>query len=454
MNFIEKSDNIKYELYLTKLNEETVRKISLDQNEPKRMLDHRLKCLKLLESMKLPSWWPDLSWLDIGDLVRYARPTKEYEWYTNDRTVVPEEIKDKFEKLWIPQAERKYLAGAWWQMDSTTVYHKLKQQRESKWVIFEDMSIALTKYPELVKKYFMKCVNEKEHYFACLHGAIWSGWTFIYLPKWVEMNQPLQAYFRMNTYWWWQFEHTLIIVEENAKAEYIEWCSAPKFDKASLHAGLVEIFVNKNASMKYISVENWSKNTYNLNTKRAIVEENGYIQWLGGNMWSFTTMLYPCSVLKWKNSKSDSFGLSISNSGQNQDIWSKVIHIWENTSSQIISKSISKWDGIATYRWLVKILPSAKNSHNLTKCDGLLVDEFSVSKAVPDISVQNDSSIVSHEASAGKINEDFLFYLQSRWISEIQAQSMIVNGFLSDITKKLPLEYAWEFNKLIQMEFE
>jgi len=454
MNYIEQSDNIKYELYLTELNENTVRQISLDQKEPERMLDHRLKCLNLLQRMKLPSRWPDLSGLDLSQIVRYARPTKEYEWYSNDRNTVPDELKDKFEKLGIPQAEREYLAGAGGQMDSSTVYHKLKAKREEKWAIFEDMSVAINKYPELVQKYFMKCVNESEHYFACLHGAIWSGGTFIYIPRWVDLNQPLQAYFRMNTYGGGQFEHTLIIIDDEAKAEYIEWCSAPKFDKASLHAGLVEIFVGKKASMKYISVENRSKNTYNLNTKRAIVDDDSYMQWLGGNMWSCTTMLYPCSILKGKNSKSDSFSIAIANSGQNQDVGSKVIHIGENTSSQVISKSISRWNGISTYRWLVKMLPTALNAHNLTKCDGMLVDVDSVSRAIPDINVMTDTGVVSHEASAGKINEEFLFYIKSRWVTTHQAESMIVNGFLADIVKRLPMEYAWEFNKLIQMEFE
>jgi Fe-S cluster assembly protein SufB len=300
----------------------------------------------------------------------------------------------------------------------------------------------------------MKLVPPTDHKFAALHGAVRSWWTFIYIPKWVKLDEPLQAYFRMNTYAGWQFEHTLIVVDDDAKGNYIEWCSAPKYDKASLHAGLVEIFVWKNSEMKYSSVENRSKNTYNLNTKRALLEENSYMERVNGNMWSCTTMLYPCSILKWDNSKTDMLWVAIANQWQNQDTWSKVIHVWKNTSSKIISKSICKNWWISTYRWIVKINKSADNAVNHTQCDALIFDDKSFSSTVPLISCDNESWIVAHEASAWKVDENLLFYLNSRWLDNQQSISMVVNWFFSSVVKKLPLEYAGEFNKLVDMEIE
>lgn len=451
---LEEQDIIKYELLLTSLSEDTVKRISSDQNEPEWMLKFRLNALKIFNSMPLPTRWPDLSRLDFSKIVYYARPKKEFEWNVNDWNRVDPVVKKKFERLGIPEAEVKYLAGAWWQMDSKNVYHKLKEKREQRWVVFEDMTNALQKYPELVQKYFMKLVGPTTHKFAALHGAVWSGWTFIYIPKWLEVNEPLQAYFRMNTYWWWQFEHTLIVIDDDAKADYIEWCSAPKFDQYSLHAWLVEIFVGKNSRMRYSSVENRSTNTFNLNTKRAVVEENWYMERVSWNLGSCVAMLYPCSVLKWNNSKSEFFGVAVASQDQNQDIWYKALHIWQNTSSRIVSKSISKDWWISTYRWIVDIKASALNSINSTQCDALLLDELSVSSTIPDIHVENDSSIVSHEASAGKIDESELFYLTSRWLEQERATAMIVNWFFSSIVKKLPLEYAWELNKLVDMEMD
>jgi len=367
---------------------------------------------------------------------------------------VPQEIKDKFDKLWIPEAEKKYLAGAWWQMDSVNFYHKIKEKRAKVWVIFEDMPTAIQTHPELVKKYFMKLVPNTDHKFAALHGAVRSWWTFIYIPKWVKADEPLQAYFRMNTYTGGQFEHTLIIVDDDAECSYIEWCSAPKYNKSSIHAWLVEIFVWKNSKMKYASVENRSTNTYNLNTKRALVEENAYMEWVSGNLWSQTTMLYPCSILKWDNSKTELLWIVLASKWQNQDIWSKVIHMGKNTSSNIISKSISKDGWISTYRGLVSISKSAENATNNTQCDAILIDGDSVSITIPNIIDHNGTSSISHEASTWKIDESKLFYLTSRGIELDKATSMIVNGFFSQITKKLPLEYAGELNNLIDMEME
>ena len=451
---LESKDNIQYELYLTGLTEDTVRKISAEQKEPERMLTHRLECLKIFKKMKLPERWPDLSKLNLNAIVYYAKPHQDHTWYANNREDVPKEIKEKFQRLGIPEAEQKYLAGAGGQYDSLNVYHQIKEKRAEKWIIFEDMPQAVIKYPDLVKKYFMKLVTANDHMFAALHGAVRSWGTFIYVPKWVKLTDPLQAYFRMNTYAGGQFEHTMIIIEDEAEWSYIEGCSAPKFDKASLHAGLVEIFVWKNAKMKYSSVENRSTNTYNLNTKRAVIEEHGYMERVNGNLGSCTTMLYPCSVLKWDYSTTDMLGIAVAGQWQHQDTWSKAIHIWKHTSSNIVAKSISKAWGINTYRWLVVISKWADYATNHTQCDALLFDDDSISNTIPKIQSDNETAIVAHEASAWKIDESELFYLMARWLTKDKATTMIVNGFFSSVIKKLPLEYAGELNKLVEMEME
>lgn len=436
------------------INEMVVRQISAENEEPQWMLELRLKALKLFEARSMPTWGPDISWLDLQSIYYFRRP----EGAGNNKSWddVPENIKNTFDKLGIPEAEKKALAWVGAQYDSETVYHSLKKEISEQGVIFDDMSHALKnpEYSEIIKKYFSKSIPLNDHKFSALHYAVWSGWTFLYVPAGVKISEPLQSYFRMNVKKGGQFEHTLIIIEDDAEAHYIEWCSAPKYDENSLHAGGVEIFVGKNAQMRYSSVENWSLDTYNLNTKRAIVEENGYIEWVGWNMGSNTTMLYPCSVLKGDNARADHLGIAFANTGQNQDTGAKVIHIGKNTSSSIVSKSISKGGGISTYRGLVDIKSGALWSVSKIECDALLLDNESGSDTIPDIRVDNTESIVAHEASAGKINEDDLFYLQSRGIGEEEAAAMIVNGFISPIVKELPLEYASEMNVLISMEME
>jgi len=452
---LEWSDDIQYDIHLSGITEETVRAISADQNEPKWMLDLRLKSLEIFFQKQLPSRWPSLEKLNLDDIVYYARAAKGHEGkYASSRDDVDPTIKAKFDKLGIPEAEKKYLAGVGGQMDSENVYHKIKEKRAEKWVIFEDMSTAVTKYPELVKKYFMKLVPAHDHKFAALHGAVRSGGTFIYIPKWLHVTEPLQAYFRMNTYGGGQFEHTLIIIDDDAQGDYIEWCSAPKFDKKSLHAWLVEVYVGKRSKMRYSSVENRSTNTYNLNTKRALIEDDAYMERVNGNLGSCTTMLYPCSILKGNNSKTDMLGIAVAGADQNQDTGSKVIHIGKNTSSTIISKSISKDGGIATYRGIVDIKASAEGAVNSTECDALLLDDRSVSTTLPYINSDCGTATVAHEASAGKVDDTQLFYLMARGLEEEKAMAMIVNGFFSPIVKKLPLEYAGELNKLIEMEME
>lgn len=455
---LEQADDIQYDVYIKWISEESVRAISAQLQEPERMLEHRLASLKKRHEMSYPQWWPDLhgiqTQLEENNIVVYSKPKKWFSGYAKKWEDVDPKIKATFERLGIPEAERAYLAGAGGQYDSEVVYHNIKQRRAEQGVIFEDMSKAVIEHEELVKKYFMRLIPMHDHKFMALHGAVWSGGTFIYVPKWVQVTEPLQAYFRMNTFAWGQFEHTLIIIDDDAKGDYIEWCSAPKFDAKSLHAGCVEVYVWKNAKMRYSSVENWSLNTYNLNTKRAVVDENAYIEWVNGNLGSCTTMLYPCSILKWDNAKADHIGVVVASEGQNQDSGSKVIHIGKNTTSNIVSKSISKDGWISTYRWLVQIAPTAENAVNATNCDALLLDDISRSDTIPYIDVACDTGTVAHEASAWKVDETQLFYMMSRGLDESKAMGMIVNGFISPVIKKLPLEYAAELNKLIEMEME
>ncbi len=450
---LDRSDNIAYSTFSEMgISEQVVRQISLSNNEPEWMLTLRLKSLEIFRSFKKPTWWPSLDKLDLESIYYFAKPDGAGD--TKSWDDVPENIKHTFDRLGIPEAERAKLAGVGAQYDSEVVYHNLKQELQDLGVIFEDMSVALHDHPEVVRKYFMKAIPSADHMFAALHGAVWSGGTFLYIPKGVRIDAPIQAYFRMNVKAWGQFEHTLIIIEDEAEAHYIEGCSAPKYGTASLHAGCVEVYVGKSAKMRYSSVENWSTDTYNLNTKRAIVEESGSIEWVGGNLGSWVTMLYPCSVLKWDNSRAQYFGIAFANAGQETDTWAKVIHIGKNTSSEVISKSLSKNWGIATYRGLVKIARSATGAVSKIDCDGLILDNLSQSNTIPDIQVLTDDAIVAHEASVGKINKDMLFYLMSRGMKEEDAKTMIVRGFVSPLIKELPLEYAAEMNVLIAMEME
>lgn len=435
------------------LSEALIRRISADKKEPEWMLSHRLKSLAAFEKMKLPTFGVDLSDIDFDALIYYAVPS-EMTGYATKWEDVPDDIKKTFERLGIPEAERKVLAGTGAQYDSVNAYHKLKEEWEAKGVIFEDMDIALQKYPELVKQYFMTCVPMHDHKFAALHGAVWSGGTFLYIPVGVKVTAPLQAYFRMNAKSMGQFEHTLIIVESGAEGHYIEGCSAPKYGSTSLHAGCVEIFVKPGAKFRYSSVENWSQDTYNLNTKRAIVEENAIMEWVGGNLGSGKTMLYPCSILKGRGARADHLGVAFANAGQVQDTGAKVMHLAPDTSSSVLSKSISKNGGVNVYRGLLHVAKGATGTKAQVRCDALILDEKSKSETFPTMRIQEDDVSIGHEASVGKISEEQLFYLQARGLSEEEALSMIVNGFIEPIVRALPLEYAVEMNRLIEMEME
>lgn len=433
------------------VNEALVRLISAEKKEPAWMLDLRLKALAQYQSMALPTWGPDLSNLNLDQITYYAKAMEGQAQTWED---VPADIKDTFTKLGIPKAEQKVLAGVGAQYESTVIYHSLKKQFAEQGVLFEDLDVAIREYPELVQPHFMKAMPVNLHKFAALHGAVWSGGTFLYLPAGVKIEQPLQAYFRMNAMGMGQFEHTLIIIEAGAQAHYIEGCSAPRYGVDSLHAGGVEIYVKEGARFRYSSVESWSKDTYNLNTKRAIVEKDAHMEWVGGNFGSSRTMLYPCSILVGEGASADHLGVAFANQGQIQDTGAKVIHVASNTSSNIVMKSISKAGGISVYRGLVEVKPKAENVTVGVQCDALILDDQSVSDTVPVMKIDNASATIAHEASAGKINAEDLFYLRSRGLKEAEASAMIVNGFIEPITKELPLEYSVEMNRLVQLEME
>ena len=434
------------------IDEETVRIISQAKDEPEWMLQKRLKAFQLFQKTPIPTWGPDLKDLDLNKIIYFIDPNAKE---TDSWDEVPDEIKKTFDKLGIPEAEKKALAGVGAQYDGGMVYHNLQQKLKDQGVIFENMDVALKEHEELVKQYFMaSCIPVNDHKFIMLHAAVWSGGTFIYVPKNVKVELPLQAYFRMNGKQGGQFEHTLIIVDEGAELHYIEGCSSPRYQQSSLHAGCVEIFVKKGATMRYTSIENWSRNVYNLNTKRALVNKDAKIIWTNGNMGSARTMLYPCSVLVGENAHSESLGIAFAGSKQDQDTGSKVIHAAANTTSIIKAKSISKDGGISSYRGLVKVMPNAKNTKSQVQCDALLLDAKSVSKTYPYMDIRAPDAVIGHEASVSKVSEEQLFYLQSRGLSEEQATKVIVGGFISPVVKALPLEYAVELNKLIELEVE
>jgi len=433
------------------LDEVLVKRLSAENKEPAWMLAKRLESLKIFQEKPLPSWGPDLSRLNLDKITYYA---KAMEGQAQSWEDVPTDIKNTFDKLGIPQAEQEVLAGVGAQYESTVVYHNLKAEFKRQGVIFEDMDVALKQHPELVEPYFMKAMPNTLHKFAALHGAVWSGGTFLYIPAGVRIKEPLQAYFRMNAKGMGQFEHTLIIVESGAQAHYIEGCSAPRYGVDSLHAGGVEIYVKEGARFRYSSVESWSKDAYNLNTKRAIVEKKAHMEWVGGNFGSNTTMLYPCSILVGEGASADHLGVAFANEGQVQDTGAKVIHVAKDTSSNVVMKSISKGGGKAIYRGLVEIGPQADKAAVSVKCDALILDELSASDTIPVIKINNASATIAHEASAGKINEEDLFYLRSRGLKEAEAAAMLVNGFIEPITKELPLEYSVEMNRMVELEMK
>ena len=429
------------------LTAEIVEKISDEKHDPEWMREFRLKALDTYNRMSLPTWGPSLEGLDMSNIVTYVRPNTEMRGKWSE---VPDDIKNTFERLGIPQAERSSLAGVGAQYDSEVVYHNVKEEVAAQGVIYTDMESALTgPYADMVKEHFMKCVPPTDHKFAALHGAVWSGGSFVYVPKGVQVSIPLQSYFRLNAKGAGQFEHTLIIVDEGASLHFIEGCSAPKYNVANLHAGCVELFVGKNAKLRYSTIENWSKNMYNLNTKRAIVEEGGVMEWVSGSFGSHTSYLYPMTILKGKGSRMEFTGITFAGHGQNLDTGAKVVHTGADTSSYINTKSISKDGGISTFRSAVVINKDAKNSKAAVSCQSLMLDTISRSDTIPAMDVRTPDADVGHEARIGRISDDAVFYLMSRGIPEEEARAMIVSGFADNVSKELPLEYAMEMNNLI-----
>ena len=373
----------------------------------------------------------------------------------NDWKNVPKDIKETFERLGIPQAERKSLAGVGAQYDSELVYHNVRQEVAEEGVVYMDIESAVKgEYADMVRKYFMKLVTPHDHKFAALHGAVWSGGSFVYVPKGVHLSIPLQSYFRLNAKGAGQFEHTLIIVDEGAELHFIEGCSAPKYNVANLHAGCVELFVKKNAKLRYSTIENWSKNMYNLNTKRALVEEGGTIEWVSGSFGSHIGCLYPMSILKGDNSKMEFTGVTFAGSGQNLDTGAKAVHIGKNTSSFMNTRSISKSGGISTFRSSVVVEKSAKKARSSVSCQSLMLDSESRSDTIPAMDIRTKDAAVGHEAKIGSISGDAVFYLMSRGMSEEDARALIVSGFADNVSKELPLEYAVEMNNLIRLEMK
>ena len=432
------------------LTEDIVLEISEKKKDPKWMRDFRLKSLEIYHKAEMPNWGPDISGLNVDNIVTYVKPNTEMSQSWEE---VPEDIKNTFEKLGIPEAERKSLAGVGAQFDSELVYHNLQEEVARQGVIYTDIESALHgAYGKMIEEHFMRLVPPTDHKFAALHGAVWSGGSFVYVPKGVKVEIPLQSYFRLNAKGAGQFEHTLIIVDEGAQLHFIEGCSAPKYNVANLHAGCVELFVGKNAKLRYSTIENWSKNMYNLNTKRAKVEENGIMEWVSGSFGSHVSYLYPMTILKGDNARSQFTGVTFAGKGQNLDTGAKMVHIGKDTSSYINTRSISKGGGISTYRSAVVIQNQAKNAKSAVSCQSLMLDDESRSDTVPAIDVRTNKADVGHEAKIGRISDDAVFYLMSRGISEEEAKSLIVSGFADSVSKELPLEYAVEMNNLIRLE--
>ena len=432
------------------LTKEIVEEISKEKEEPKWVLDIRLKALDYFYKSPMPNWGPDLSMLNLDEISTYVKRGIN----TSDKWEdVPEEIKNVFDELGIPEAEKKSLGGVGAQFDSEMVYHKVQDDLKKQGVIYCNFDTAIKEYPELVKEYFTKAVPIMDHKFIALHYALFSGGSFVYIPKGVHLDNPLQSYFRLNSKGAGQFEHTLIIVEDNSSLEFIEGCSAPGYNTLNLHAGCVELIVKKNASLRFSTIENWSKNMLNLNTKKAYVEENGKIEWIMGSFGSKISMLYPMSILG-DNAKCEMTQLSFAGKGQNLDTGLKVICNGKNTSTVVNSKSISKDGGICTFRSNVLVNKNAVNSKLLLSCESLMLDSLSRSDTIPSCTILNDDVTFSHEAKIGKISDDTIFYLMSRGLSEEEAKSLIVRGFAEDVSKIFPVEYAVEMNRLINMELE
>ncbi len=433
------------------LNEEIIRAMSKMKDEPEWMLEYRLKAFEHFKERPMPDWGADLSGIDFNNIYYYIKPSDRQE---DDWEDVPGYIKDTFNKLGIPEAEQKFLSGVAAQYESEVVYHNIKKDLEEKGVIFLGMDDGLAQYPDLVKEYFGTVIPYTDNKFAALNTAVWSGGSFIYVPPGVHVEMPLQAYFRINAKNVGQFERTLMIIDEDAYVHYVEGCTAPIYSSDSLHSAVVEIFVKKGGRCRYTTIQNWSNNVYNLVTKRAVAEENATMEWVDGNLGSKVTMKYPAVYLTGEGAHGEVLSIAFAGTGQHQDAGGKVVHVAPNTTSRIISKSISKGGGRSSYRGLLKVHEGADNCKSNVVCDALLLDEESRSDTYPYIEIDSQDVTIGHEASVSKVGEEQLFYLMSRGIDEEMANTMIVNGFIEPLVKELPMEYAIEMNRLIQLQME
>lgn len=433
------------------LTEDIVREISNMKQEPEWMLDYRLKALETFYSKPMPQWGGDLNSLDFDEITYYVKPSEATERSWDE---VPEEIKATFDKLGIPEAEQKYLAGVSAQYESEVVYHNMKEDLEEMGIVFKDTDSALRENEDIFKQYWGTVIPATDNKFSALNSAVWSGGSFIYVPPGIKVDTPLQAYFRINSENMGQFERTLIIVDEGASVHYVEGCTAPVYTTNSLHSAVVEIIVKKDAYCRYTTIQNWANNVYNLVTKRTVVEENGTMEWIDGNIGSKLTMKYPACILKGEGARGLTLSIALAGKGQHQDAGAKMIHLAPNTSSTIVSKSISHHGGKVTYRGIVRFGPKAKGARANIECDTLIMDNESTSDTIPYNEILNDDVSLEHEAKVSKVSEEQLFYLMSRGISELEATEMIVMGFIEPFTKELPMEYAVEMNRLINYEME
>ncbi len=455
---LDQDDRAKYEfrdkdiaIYRTPkgLTEDTIREISKIKDEPNFMLDFRLKSYHEFVKHHQPNFGPDLNWIDFQDYTYYTRVSDKI---AQDWKDVPDEVKNTFDKLGIPEAEQKFLSGVTTQYESEAVYSNMLKEVTDKGVVFLDTDTGLKEYPELFKKYFGKLVPPQDNKYAALNSAVWSGGSFIYVPKGVKLDKPLQSYFRINNKRSGQFERTLIIVDDDAELNYVEGCTAPMYSEESLHAAIVEIFVGKRAKMRYTTIQNWSNSILNLVTQRAIVDDDGLMEWVDGNIGSKLCMKYPCCVLKGERSKGSVISVAVAGEGQFQDTGAKMIHLGKESSSTIISKSIARNGGTSNFRGQIHIAKTATNSKAHEECDTLILDDHSYSDTIPNNVVENASSYLEHEASVSQINEDQLYYLMSRGLNKANATQMIVMGFLEPFSKELPMEYAVELNQLIKFD--
>ena len=435
------------------LNEKVVREISAQKGEPDWMLDFRLKSLDIYNAKPMPTWGGDLSQLEsvLGDIFFYVRPQERMERSWDD---VPANIKETFDRLGIPEAEREILAGVGAQYESEMVYHSLKEEWEAQGVIFDSIEDGLRNHPELFREHFATVVPPGDNKFAAMNSAVWSGGSFVYIPPGVELETPLQAYFRVNQEQMGQFERTLIIADEGSRAHYIEGCTAPVYSTESFHSGVIEIVVKPGAHFRYTTIQNWSNNMYNLVTQRSLVHENATMEWLDGNLGSKLTMKYPSCFLVGERAHGSILSIAYAGNGQHQDTGGKVIHAAPRTSSSIVSKSISKGSGRASYRGLCKVYEGSTDAKSNVECDALLIDEAARTDTYPYIEIDENQSTVGHEARVSKVGEEQIFYLMSRGMPEEEAIALIVRGFIEPIARQLPLEYAVELNRLIELEME